>query len=137
MKIMQKPNPKIVTVAVIEKHGNILIGRRKRGKYHAGVWEFPGGTVEDGETCEQCLLRELREEFDVEARIRRFICSCDYNYSTDFSVRLLVYLTRLVSGNLTLHAHDEIRWVQPRELHHYMQGTPGQFIVEKLSTLTV
>ena len=46
----EKPNPKIVAVAIIEKDGNILIGKRKRGKCHVGVWEFPGGTVEDGET---------------------------------------------------------------------------------------
>jgi NADH pyrophosphatase NudC (nudix superfamily) len=56
--VKSKPNPKIVAIAIIEKNGNILLGKRKIGKFHAGTWEFPGGTVEDGETLEQCLIRE-------------------------------------------------------------------------------
>ena len=132
----EKPNPKIVAVAIIERSGSILIGKRKRGKCHAGVWEFPGGTVEDGETYEQCLLRELREEFDVDAQIIRFICCCDYHYTPDWTVRLSAYLARVTSHNLKLNDHDEIRWVRPDELRHYLQDSASQSILEKLSGLT-
>lgn len=129
----EKANPKIVAVAIIEKDGNILIGKRKRGKCHSGVWEFPGGTVEDGESHEHCLLRELREEFGVKAQILRFICSYDYAYTSDFTVRLSAYLARVMSDNLKLNDHDEIRWVCPDELLFYLQGTASQPILEKLS----
>jgi len=131
--MMEKPNPKIVAVAVIEKDGNILLGRRKRGKFLKGVWEFPGGTVEKGETFEQCLLRELREEFSADARIMQFICSCDYDYSPDFTVRLEAYRVRLDPDDLKLHAHDEVRWVARGELRHYLHGCASQSLAEKLS----
>ena len=58
----RKTNPMIVTAAVIEGDGFILIAKRKQGWHEAGKWEFPGGTVEEGETPEQCLKRELQEE---------------------------------------------------------------------------
>jgi 8-oxo-dGTP diphosphatase len=130
---MEKPNPKIVAVAVIEKDGNILIGKRKRGKFLKGVWEFPGGTVEKGETLEQCLLRELQEEFGSNARVMQFICSCDHVYSPDFTLRLEAYRVRIDPDDLTLHAHDEIRWVPPGELRHYLHGGASQSLAEKLS----
>ena len=64
----------IVTCAVIEKDGRILIARRKSGDHMAGKWEFPGGNIEPGETPEQCLKRELLEELGVEIGIDGFIC---------------------------------------------------------------
>jgi 8-oxo-dGTP diphosphatase len=128
----EKPNPKIVAIAVIEKDGQILIGRRKRGKHHAGLWEFPGGTVENGETHEECLLRELREEFDADARIVRFIGSCDHTYAPDWSVRLAAYLAEIASDDLKLNDHDEIRWVSPDELGHYLANGASRSIIEIL-----
>jgi 8-oxo-dGTP diphosphatase len=58
-----------VTAAVIEREGQVLIARRGEGRALAGKWEFPGGKIEPGETPEQCLVREVREEFGIEAEI--------------------------------------------------------------------
>ena len=88
----EKPNPKVVAIAIIEKDGNILIGRRKRGKCHTGVWEFPGGTVENGETHEHCLVRELREEFDVMRRYSDSSAAVTMLIHPDWTVRLSAYL---------------------------------------------
>ena len=65
----------IVTCAIIEKDGKILIARRAEGQKLAGKWEFPGGKVEDGESPEECLKRELEEEFGIPTEVGEFITS--------------------------------------------------------------
>jgi mutator protein MutT len=107
----------LVAAAVIEEKGAILIGRRKGGRF-AGLWEFPGGKVEPGETPEECLKRELREELDVEAEIGGLFLSVRHVYS-HAPVELLVYRARIVAGEPSLHDHDELRWVRPEDLSSY------------------
>jgi len=67
-----------VTAAIIEKDGKVLIARRRKGSHLEGKWEFPGGKIEQKETPEECLKRELNEEFGIEAQIDEFICSNRY-----------------------------------------------------------
>ncbi|MHB8111582.1 MAG: (deoxy)nucleoside triphosphate pyrophosphohydrolase [Syntrophorhabdaceae bacterium] len=129
----KKANPKIVAIAIIEKNGDILIGKRKRGKRHVGNWEFPGGTVEKGETYEQCLTRELYEEFTVTAEIGDFICSTEYQYTTEWTIKLSAYRTKILSGDFNLKDHDEVRWVHPAELPTYMPDGATRSILDKLS----
>lgn len=121
-----------MAIAIIEEDGNILIGKRKRGKRHVGNWEFPGGTVEKGETCEQCLIRELSEEFTVTAEVGDFICSSEYQYAADFTIRLSAYRATILSGQFNLRDHDEVRWVNPTELRTYMVNGATQSILDKL-----
>jgi len=105
----------IVTAAVIEKDGRILVAKRRREGEREGVWEFPGGTVEPGETAEQCLRRELREEFGIEAEIGEFVASSRWEApQADYELR--AYRTRRISGEFSLNAHDEIRWLRPEEI---------------------
>jgi 8-oxo-dGTP diphosphatase len=108
----------IVTCAVIEKDGKILIARRKSGDQMAGKWEFPGGTIEPGETPAQCLKRELLEELGVEIGIDEFICSSTWKYD-HATIKLLAFKATLLSGELILHDHAEISWVSPQELDDY------------------
>jgi 8-oxo-dGTP diphosphatase len=104
-----------VTAAVIEKDGKILIARRKRSDRMGGKWEFPGGKLNHGETPEQCLRRELKEELNIEAEIGDFICSSKFTYML-MPLELLVYRARYVSGELKALDHDELLWVEPSEL---------------------
>ena len=69
-----------VTFAIIEKAGKILIARRASDQKLAGKWEFPGGKVEDGESPEECLKRELEEEFGVQVEVGEFIYSNKHHY---------------------------------------------------------
>jgi 8-oxo-dGTP diphosphatase len=108
----------IVSCAVIEKHGKILIARRKSGDQMAGKWEFPGGKIEPGETPEQCLKRELLEELGVEIAVDEFICSSTWKYD-HATIKLLAFKATLISGELILHDHAEISWVTPQELADY------------------
>lgn len=127
----KKANPMIVTAAVIERDGHILIAKRKRGQ-HAGSWEFPGGTLEEGETHEQCLKRELQEELAVEAEIGELMCTSEYAYTPDWTIRLLAYRATVVSGVLSLNDHEEMRWVKPTDLADYDFTEPDRPIVEIL-----
>ncbi len=108
----------IVTAAVIERDGRILIARRKKGDHMEGMWEFPGGKPEGSESPEECLARELREEFGIEAAIGDFIVSSPYEYPQR-AIELLVYRATYLSGEFKLTDHDEIRWVPPSELLRY------------------
>lgn len=111
---------KIITVcaAVIEKDGKILIGKRKGGVDVEGKWEFPGGKIEHGETPEECLSRELFEEFGIETEVAELLCTSRHTYSHG-TVILLAYRVLHLSGQLNPTDHDEIRWVPPCELENY------------------
>ena len=128
-----KPNPKIVVIAVIERDGRFLIGKRKRGKRHSKNWELPGGTVDAGETHRECLTRELKEEFDVPAIIGDFICSTEHTYTPDFTIHLFAYHVTITSPDLKLNDHDEIRWVDLHELPEYLTDEMSLLIYKKLN----
>jgi 8-oxo-dGTP diphosphatase len=129
---MKKTNPKIVIAAIIERDGCILIGKRKQGKQHPGAWEFPGGTLEEGETPEQCLRRELQEELDITVEVGDLFCSSEYSYTPEFTIRLMVYRTTVISGIFNLNDHEEIRWVKPTDLDKYDFPEADRPVVESL-----
>ena len=133
MKKERKPNPKIVIAAVIERDGLILIARRKEGKQHPGKWEFPGGTLEVGETEQECLRRELEEELAVSAEIGELYCVSEYEYTPDFTIRLVAYRAYVASDTFSLNDHEEIRWVKPAELSGFDFPEADVPIVEKLA----
>lgn len=128
----KKTNPQIVIAAVIEKDGCILIAKRKRGKQHPGKWEFPGGTLEQGETHEQCLKRELQEELAVAVEVGDIVCMSEYRYTSDWTIRLFAYRATIISGDLTLNDHEEIRWVEPAGLTKYDFPEADGPVLEKL-----
>ena len=107
-----------VTAAVIEKDGKILIAQRRKGSTLGGKWEFPGGKVEPGETAEACLKRELKEEFDVESEVGKFIIASRFRYCL-VPIELLAYRVKHLSGEFKVNEHEEIRWVDPTELGSY------------------
>lgn len=128
----KKTNPKVVAAALIEKNGLILIAKRKEGKQYFGNWEFPGGTVEEGETPQQCLRRELLEELSITAEIGNLVGVSECTYAPDFTIVLLVYQATIISGVLTLNDHEEIRWVRPIDLTCYDFPQADRSIVEQL-----
>ncbi len=107
-----------VTAAVLEKDGRVLIARRKRGDRLADKWEFPGGKIEEGETPEVCLRRELREEFGIDVAVGGFVGQSRHAYP-HVEIDLLAYRATHVSGDFELYEHEEIRWVYPADFHRY------------------
>jgi 8-oxo-dGTP diphosphatase len=104
-----------VAAAVIEREGRVLIARRAPGKAHAGLWEFPGGKIEPGETPEQCLARELREEFGVTCAIGAHIVTSTHR-DAGGAIELLAFRAYHLTGAFMPTEHAEVRWVPRGEL---------------------
>ena len=104
-----------VVAAAIEKDGLIFCAQRPEGKSLGGFWEFPGGKLENGETPEEALIREIKEEFDSEIEVISFLNEASYEY--DFGiVTMKTYLSKLISGELKLLEHQDSKWLPIEEL---------------------
>lgn len=105
-----------VAAAIIEKDNTVLAARRKPGTHMAGYWEFPGGKIEKNETPEQCLVRELFEEFTIQSRIGKLSGENIHRYC-DKTIHLAAYLVEHIGGEFELKDHDEMRWLTLDELN--------------------
>ena len=104
-----------VVAAAIEKDGKFFCAQRPEGKSLGGFWEFPAGKLEEGESPEQALIREIKEELNSEIQIISYINEASYDY--DFgSVVMKTYHAELISGNLELLEHQNSTWLAPHEL---------------------
>lgn len=128
---MEKISRKI-TAAVIEKDGKILVARRKPELMAGGMWEFPGGKLEDGETAERCLERELEEELGVRTRVGDLLCSVPFSGAL-MAFELLVFRTELLSDSFRLTDHDEIRWQAPGDMVEALFSEPDRPVVRMLA----
>ena len=114
-------SPKIirVTAAIIELDDKILIAQRKsEDDIFGGLWEFPGGKIEDGETPEECMARELMEELEIEVEVGTLITSNKHRYPNGI-FELLAYRVQHICGNFVLNDHDEIRWITIDEIFNF------------------
>lgn len=108
---------KIINVvgAAILQDGKLYTVQRGFEKTLPGLWEFPGGKIEDGESHEEALIREIKEELDTEIEITDFVNTAAYDY--DFGrVILSVYTARIISGDLILSEHIAEKWLAADEL---------------------
>lgn len=115
---MEDKSPIRVTAAIMPRDGKLFIARRPPGDRLAAKWEFPGGKIQDSETPEACLAREMREEFNIEVTVSEKVGVSVYHYP-HISIELLAYRTFWQSGEIALKAHDAFDWVQVRNLHQY------------------
>jgi len=123
-----------VTAAIIEKDGKLLIAKRAKGRHMENKWEFPGGKIEDGESPEECLRRELQEELGITTAIKNFIAESVFDYG-DKTIRLLGYKAEYISGDFKLTAHDEIKWVSVEKLNEFDFAEADIPLIKKISIL--
>lgn len=107
-----------VAAAVVYRDGSILITRRAPGEKLAGMWEFPGGKLESGETPQSCIVRELREELGVNSDAGEILTTSVYTYPGG-TIELIAVFVSLKSTVLTLQVHDKVEWVKPQDLLGY------------------
>ena len=110
---MHQKTPTLVTAAVVEREGRVLVTRRLEGSHMGGFWEFPGGKCEPGEPPDACLARELLEELGVTATVREEIYRTTYAYD-DRVLDLRFFRCDLAAEPRPLLG-QEIRWVQRHE----------------------
>ncbi len=122
---------KIVTAAIISKNGKYLVAKRKAGGVVGGKWEFPGGKKEFGESLQECLRRELREELGIEAQVGVIFDECMHNYKSG-KLKLFAYNINKYAGKIQLNEHDEIKWVTITELNEYQFIGNDVPIIKKL-----
>jgi 8-oxo-dGTP diphosphatase len=106
----------LVSAAVIVRGSEILVGQRRRGDRHAYKWEFPGGKVEAGETPQEALERELREELNIESKVGEEIARYRHEYPNGASVVLVFYAVREFEGDPSCRAFEQIQWVERASL---------------------
>ena len=107
----------VVAAALIDPDGRVLIAQRPQGKAMAGLWEFPGGKWEAGETPEQALIRELHEELGISVREP---CLAPFTFAShaycEFHLLMPLYVCRRWDGTPAAREHRAIKWVRPRDL---------------------
>ena len=109
--------PRRVTAAVVIKEKRVLLARRAPGQSNAGMWEFPGGKVEPGESDECCLAREMNEEFGISGCTREPVCESRYVYGAQGrAILLCAYVFEWLSGEIELRVHDAVCWATAQEL---------------------
>jgi len=131
-----KPIVLVAAAALIDIDGRVLICQRPEGKQLAGLWEFPGGKVEAGETPEACLIRELDEELGIQvakACLAPFVFA-SHEYET-FHLLMPLYLLRKWEGQLQNREHKAMAWVKPNKLGDYPMPPADEPLVAWLRDL--
>ena len=127
----KKPH-KHIGVGIIEREdGKVLIALRPEDVMLGGLWEFPGGKQEEGETIQQTVERELQEELGVEVTTYKEFMKLKHVYS-HFSITMHAYLCRLISGKPSPKSSQEIKWVEISELEQYPFPKANKRLTEKL-----
>ena len=123
-----------VTAAIIlnKNKDKVLVAKRNKEAQLAGKWEFPGGKIKEGETPENCLKRELKEELNIDVEVSGFFAENIHSYDHE-TIKLLSYFAWWIEGEITLHVHEKVDWVEIEKLR-YCDFAPADIpIVNKLT----
>ena len=136
---MASENRKILLVAacaLVDSDGRILLAQRPEGKALAGVWEFPGGKVEQGETPEECLVRELQEELGIQTKIA---CLAPLTFAShtydNFHLLMPLYICRRFEGIARGQEGQAVRWVRPQNLRDFPMPPADEPLIPFLQDL--
>ena len=126
----------VAAVALIDVDGRVLLAERPPGKHLAGMWEFPGGKVQEGETPEAALIRELKEELGIDVAES---CLSPFAFTShryeDFHVLLLLYLCRRWQGMAVAREGQKLAWVRKEKLGTYAMPPADKPLVVMLRDL--
>ena len=120
-----------VVAAIIVRDGRIFATQRGYGEWK-DWWEFPGGKIEPGESTEDALKREIREELATEIEVDELLTTVEYDYPK-FHLTMHCYLCTIISGDLSLLEHEDARWLALDELDCVKWLPADKDVIEKLS----
>jgi len=126
----------VAACALVDADGRVLIAQRPEGKAMAGLWEFPGGKIEDGERPEQTLIRELKEELGITVSED---CLAPLTFAShrypDFHLLMPLYVCRRWEGTVTGREAQRLAWVKPNRLRDYKMPPADEPLVSHLMAL--
>jgi 8-oxo-dGTP diphosphatase len=126
----------VVACAFVDADGRVLLAQRPQGKPMAGLWEFPGGKVEAGETPEATLIRESEEELGI---VVREACLAPLTFAShsypDFHLLMPLYVCRRWEGTMAAREGQKLAWVRPNRLRDYPMPPADEPLVAHLTTL--
>ena len=120
-----------VVAALIWREDKFLICQRPKDKKRALLWEFVGGKVEQGETREQALIRECREELAITVKVNDVFCEVSHVYP-DVTVNLTLFNAEIVAGEPKMLEHNDMVWITPAEIDNYTFCPADVEILEKI-----
>lgn len=123
----------VAAAAILDADGRVLIAQRPKGKSMAGLWEFPGGKVHEGETPEYALMRELKEELDIDSRPCCFspVAFASHGYE-DFHLLMPLFVCRVWKGTAKGREGQAFKWVWPKDLYDYPMPEADKPLVAQL-----
>jgi 8-oxo-dGTP diphosphatase len=126
----------VAAVALVDADRRVLIAQRPEGKSLAGLWEFPGGKLEEGETPEQALIRELEEELGISTKSACLapVSFASHSYET-FHLLMPLYVCRKWQGTPVNREHAALKWVRPQALRDYPMPPADEPLIAALCDL--
>ena len=122
---------KEVTAAIIIDKNKILIAQRGANEKLAGKWEFPGVKIELGETPQECLKREIKEELEVDIAVGNYLGESIYTYPNG-EIKLIAYFATILEGDIKLSVHDKVEWITISQIDKYDFAPADIPFIEKL-----
>jgi len=117
-----------VVAAIIKLEDKIFITRREGGDFH-DMWEFPGGKIEADESREDALIREIKEELELDIKVEEFLTTVDYDYS-NFHLTMHCFMCEVIGGELNLNVHNDAKWISLDEIDNQV-WVPADILVVK------
>lgn len=122
----------VVAAIIRDEQNRLLICQRKAGGSCAFLWEFPGGKLEEGETLEECAVRECREELSVDIRVGPLFGKAVYTYPEQ-EIAFAFFEAQICGGELKMNVHKDVRWVAPDALKDFTFCPADVDIVSRLA----
>ena len=122
-----------IVAAILQRDGVYFATQRGYGEFE-GMWEFPGGKIEPGESRDVALKREIQEELGVDIAIENLLCTTEYDYSS-FYLTMHCYLCSIASGEIELREHKSARWLRPEELGSVEWLPADKDVISRLNNL--
>ena len=121
----------VVAAVIKDENEKILITQRNLKKAQGGLWEFPGGKIEPNETRENAIVREIKEELDIDIEVKSYLSEKVFNYP-EKDINLIALECKKINGEIRLLEHEDYKWVSKNELDNFEFAPADLFIIERI-----